>query len=68
LLKRKHKRQWERHNVLLVWDKDSHPERFLALLPCTCVLPPTLVHLSQTSSLLSGALSIVASASLRLFY
>jgi hypothetical protein len=23
---------------LLVWDKDSHTERFLALLPCTCVL------------------------------
>jgi hypothetical protein len=23
---------------LLVWDKDSYTERFLALLPCTCVL------------------------------
>jgi hypothetical protein len=26
---------------LLVWDKDSHTERFLALLPCSCVLQPT---------------------------
>jgi hypothetical protein len=25
---------------LLVWDKDSYTERFLALLPCTCVLQP----------------------------
>jgi hypothetical protein len=23
---------------LLVWDEDSYTERFLALLPCTCVL------------------------------
>jgi hypothetical protein len=29
---------------LLVWDKDSYTERFLALLPCTCVLQPTSVH------------------------
>jgi hypothetical protein len=35
---------------LLVWDKDSYTERFLALLPGTCVLQPTLVHLYQTSS------------------
>jgi hypothetical protein len=28
---------------LLVWDKDSYTKRFLALLPCTCVLQPTLV-------------------------
>jgi hypothetical protein len=28
---------------LLVWDRDSYTERFLALLPCTCVLQPTLV-------------------------
>jgi hypothetical protein len=53
---------------LLVWDKDSHTERFLALLPCTCVLQPTLVHHYQTSSLLSGPLPIVASDSLRLLY
>jgi hypothetical protein len=30
---------------LPIWDKDSYTERFLALLPCTCVLQPTLVHL-----------------------
>jgi hypothetical protein len=30
---------------LLVWDKDSYTERFLLLLPCTCVLQPTLIHL-----------------------
>jgi hypothetical protein len=53
---------------LLVWDKDSYTERFLALLPCTCVLQLTLVHLYQTSSLLSSPLPIVASASLRLLY
>jgi hypothetical protein len=38
------------------------------LLPCTCVLQPTLVHFYQTSSLLPGHLPIVASASLRLLY
>jgi hypothetical protein len=53
---------------LLVWDKDSYTERFLASLPCICVLQPTLVHLYQTSSLLPGPLPIVASASLRLLY
>jgi hypothetical protein len=36
------------------------------LLPCTCVLQPTMVHLYLTSSLLPGPLPIVASASLRL--
>jgi hypothetical protein len=40
----------------------------LALFPCTCVLQPTLVHVYQTSSLLSSSLPIVASASLRLLY
>jgi hypothetical protein len=30
---------------LLVWEKTNYTERFLALLPCTCVLQPTLVHL-----------------------
>jgi hypothetical protein len=30
---------------LLVWDKGSYTERFLLLLPCTCVLQPTLIHL-----------------------
>jgi hypothetical protein len=51
---------------LLVWDKDSYTERFLALLPCTCVLQPTLVHLYQTSSLLPSSLPIVASASFKI--
>jgi hypothetical protein len=53
---------------LLVWDKDSSTERFLELLPGTCVLQPKLVHLCQTSSLHSSPLPIVASASLRLLY
>jgi hypothetical protein len=48
---------------LIVWDKDNNTERFLVLLPCTCVLQPTLVHLYQTSSLFPGSLPIVASAS-----
>jgi hypothetical protein len=52
---------------LPVWDKDSY-KRVVALLPCTCVLQPTLVHLYQTSSLLPGHLPIVASVSLRLLY
>jgi hypothetical protein len=52
----------------LVWDKESDTERFLGLLPCTCVLQPTLVHLYLTSSLLPSLLPIVASASLRLLY
>jgi hypothetical protein len=45
---------------LLVWDKDSYTERFLALLPWTCVLKPTLVHFYLTSLLLPGPLPIVA--------
>jgi hypothetical protein len=53
---------------LLVWDKDSCTESFLALLPCTCVLQPTLIHLYQTSSLFPSHLPIVTSASLRLLY
>jgi hypothetical protein len=53
---------------LLVWDKDSYTERFPVLLPCTCVLQLTLVHLYQTSSKLPGHLPIVPSASLRLLY
>jgi hypothetical protein len=55
-------------SFLLVWDKDSYTERFLGLLPCTCVLQLTLVHFYQTSSLLPGLLPTVASASLRLLY
>jgi hypothetical protein len=53
---------------LLVWDKDSYTERFLSLLPCTCVLQLKLVHLYQTSALLPAHLPIVASVSLRLLY
>jgi hypothetical protein len=53
---------------LLVWGKDSYTERFLVLLPYTCILQPTMVHLYQTSSLIPGPLPIVASASLRLLY
>jgi hypothetical protein len=53
---------------LLVWDKDSCTERFLALLPCTCVLQPTLVRFYKTSLLRPGPLPIVASASFRLLY
>jgi hypothetical protein len=53
---------------LLAWDKDSYTERFLALLPCTCVLQPKLVHLYQTSSLLPSHLLIVASANLWLLF
>jgi hypothetical protein len=52
----------------LVGDRDSYTEGFPALLPCTCVLQPTLVHLYQTSSLLPGHLPTVASANLRLLY
>jgi hypothetical protein len=29
---------------LLVWDKDGYTERFLVLLPCTCVLQPELIR------------------------
>jgi hypothetical protein len=53
---------------LLVWDKDSYTERFLALLPCTCVLQPKLIHLYQISSLLPSPLSIVALVSLRFLH
>jgi hypothetical protein len=53
---------------LLVWGKYSYTKRFLAFLPCTCVLQPTLVHLYYTSSLLPSPFPIVASVSLRLLY
>jgi hypothetical protein len=36
---------------LLIWGKDSYTERFLAVLPCTCVLQHKLIHFYQTSSL-----------------
>jgi hypothetical protein len=51
---------------LLVSDKDSYTDRFLALLPCTCVLQPKLVHLYQTSSLLPGHLRIVTSCQFKI--
>jgi hypothetical protein len=54
--------------LLLLWDKDSYTERFLVLLPCSCVLQTTLVHFYQTSSLFPGHLPIVAFANLRLLY
>jgi hypothetical protein len=38
------------------------------LLPCTCVSQPTLVHLYQNCSLLTGHLATVASVNLRLLY
>jgi hypothetical protein len=38
------------------------------VLPCTCILQPTLAHLYQISSLLPGPFPILASASLRLLY
>jgi hypothetical protein len=53
---------------LLVWSKDSYTKRFLALLSCTCVLQPTLFHLSQTSLVLPGPLPIRAFTSLKLLY
>jgi hypothetical protein len=37
---------------LVVGDKDSYTEKFLAFLSCTRVLKATLVHIRQTSSLL----------------
>jgi hypothetical protein len=55
-------------SFLLDKDKDSYTERFLALLPCTCVLQPELVHLYQISSLLPSDLPIVTSVILRLLY
>jgi hypothetical protein len=42
----------------LVWDKDSYVEKFLVLLPCTCVFQPKLVHLYQNSSLLPSPLPV----------
>jgi hypothetical protein len=42
--------------------------RFLALLPCTSVLQPKLIHLYLTSLLLPGHLPIWTSIALRLLY
>jgi hypothetical protein len=32
-------------SFLLAWNKDIYTERLLTLLPCTCVLQSTMVHL-----------------------
>jgi hypothetical protein len=53
---------------LLVWDNYNFTERFLALLPCACILEPELINLYQTSSLLPGHLPLVTSVVLRLLY
>jgi hypothetical protein len=47
------------------WDKDNYTERFPALLPCTSVLEPKLLHLYLNSSLLPGHLPIVTSVILQ---
>jgi hypothetical protein len=54
--------------LLLVWHKDRYTERFLALLPCTYVLQPKLIHVYLTSSLLPVHLPMVTSVVLRLLY
>jgi hypothetical protein len=68
LLNSRHKQYKERHSIFASWVKDSYTERFLAFLPCTCVLQPKLIHLYQTSSLLPSHLPIVTSVILRLLY
>jgi hypothetical protein len=68
LLKRRHKHNKEDKAFLLVWNKDSYIERFLALLPCTSALQPKLIHFYLTSSLLPGQLPIVTSVILWLLY
>jgi hypothetical protein len=55
-------------SFLLFWDKYSHTDKFLLLLPCTCVLQPTLVLFYLKSLLLPSPLPILASANLRLLY
>jgi hypothetical protein len=53
---------------LLAWNKDIYTERFLTLVPCTCVLKPTLVHCYWSSLLYPGPLPIVVSANLSLLF
>jgi hypothetical protein len=55
LLKSRHKQ--ERQSVFASWDKDSYTERFLALVPCTSVLQPELIHLYLTFFTTSQSLS-----------
>jgi hypothetical protein len=45
LLKRKHSNNKKDKDFFASWDKDSNTERFLAMLPCTNVLQPKLIHL-----------------------
>jgi hypothetical protein len=67
LLKRRHKHN-KKDSVFASWDKNSYTERYLALLPCTCVLQPELIYLYQTSLLLLRHLPILTSVVLRLLY
>jgi hypothetical protein len=71
LLKRKQEiirnRDNKRHKFLLVWDKDSYTEIPVFASRQLCIAT-TLFRFCQTSSLLPGPLSIVASANLRLLY
>jgi hypothetical protein len=46
--------------------KDSYPEKFLTLLPCTSVLQHELIHLSLTFSLVPDHLPILTSVTLSL--
>jgi hypothetical protein len=57
-----------RDSVFASWDKDSYTEWFLALLPCTSVLQPELIHLYLIFSLLPGHLPILTSVALTLLY
>jgi hypothetical protein len=54
--------------IFASWDKDSYTEKFLALLPCTSVLQPELIHLNPTSSLLPSHLPKLTFIILRLLY
>jgi hypothetical protein len=65
---RKYIKDMKNMAFLLVRDDDIYTGRFLVLLPCTCILQSTLVHLYQSSSLFLSHLPIVALASLRLLY
>jgi hypothetical protein len=53
-------------SFLLAWDKDRYTERFVALLPFTCIIQPKFVHLYQISSLLPGHLLIVSSVQFKI--
>jgi hypothetical protein len=59
---------YNKKNIAFLLVEIRYTERFLLLLPCTCVLQPELINLYQTSSLLPGYLSIATSVSLSLLY